>query len=206
MATTLLPSETASVAAGDGLYRLSGAQYDAMIAAGTLGEEDRVELIDGILYEKMSQDGPHTITIQSLARWLVRRCLETHDVRVQMPIRIDDRSRLEPDLAVVPGEPNDYPDQPAGSQVVLVVEVADRGSDRRLREKARLYAQNGVRELWVVDVQERRIELHREGGESGYRVVTILAETEPFAPLFLPESTLKGAEILPRQPADDRRP
>lgn len=193
MAATLLPTGIEE----DGLYRLSIEQYEAMIRSGTIGEDDPVELLDGILYEKMTQFAPHTIVIQNLSRWLVRRCLDTHDVRVQMPIRLAN-SRPEPDIAVVAGMPDDYPEQPTGEQILLAVEVADRASDSVLRKKARLYARGGVRELWIVDVPERRVELHREPGEGGYRVITILAETEPFAPLFMSEESLRGSEILPR--------
>lgn len=204
MAATLLPPTSDKV--DDGLYRLSVEQYDAMIESGAIGEDDHVELLDGLLIQKMSQEGPHTIAIQSLARWLVRRCLETHDVRVQMPIRLGLNSRPEPDLAVVPGEPNDYPEQPTGEQVVLAVEVSDRASKRTLHDKVRLYAQGGVRELWIVDVQERRIEIHREPAENGYRVVTILAETEPFSPTFLSNGILRGSDILPRSVTTSAEP
>ena len=193
MAATLLPTNIEE----DGLYRLSIEQYESMIRSGAIGEDDPVELLDGVLYEKMTQFAPHTIVIQNLSRWLVRRCLDTHDVRVQMPIRLAN-SRPEPDVAVVAGVPDDYPEQPTGEQVLLAVEVADRASDRVLRKKARLYAREGVRELWIVDVQERHVELHREPGENGYRVVTILAETEPFAALFLPDQSLRGSDVLPR--------
>ena len=84
------------------------------------------------------------------------------------------------------------------SQVLLAVEVADQASESVLRRKTRLYAQNGVGELWVVNVQDSDDRGHREPGPEGYRSVTVLAETEPFAPLFLPGHTLRGADVLPK--------
>ncbi|HVS64686.1 MAG TPA: Uma2 family endonuclease, partial [Thermoanaerobaculia bacterium] len=41
----------------------------------------------------------------------------------------------------------------------LLVEVLSTGTTRRDRgEKLRLYAESGVREYWIVDVEERQIE------------------------------------------------
>lgn len=195
MAATLLPSATAE----DVFYRLSVEQYDSMIEAGTIGEDDHVELLDGILYSKMTQFAPHTTVLVKLNEWLVLRTAHLgFSTRPQVPIRLAGKSRPEPDIAVVRGGADDFPEQPTGDQVSLAVEIADKASDRLLRIKTKLYAQGGVKELWIIDVQERRVELHREPGDDGYRVVTILAETEPFSPLFLPEHSLRGADVLPR--------
>lgn len=197
MAATILPSEIKIES--DELYRLSAEQYDAMVAAGTLGPDDPVELIDGLLIQKMPQNGPHTTVVVKLNAWLVVNAMPYgYSVRPQVPIRLPGSTRPEPDLAVAQGEADDFPDQPTGDQILLAVEVDDQASDNVLRKKILLYAQGGVRELWVIDVQGRRIELHREPSENGYKVVAILAETEPFAPLFLPGQTLRGSDVLPR--------
>lgn len=169
-----------------------------MVEAGTLGPDDPVELLDGLLFQKTLKDAPHTIAILNLARWLNRRCGDTHIVRSQMPIHLRGNNRPEPDIAVVPGNPDGYPQQPAGEQVVLAVEVADKASFRALWIKRTIYAQNGVRELWVVNVARRTIELHRQPSQDGYRSVALLAEHEPFAPLFLSAQALKISDILPK--------
>ena len=204
MAATILPPEIKIDS--DGLYRLSVEQYDAMVESGVIGEDDHVELLDGLLIQKMPQNGPHTTVIVKLNAWLVvNAASHGYSVRPQVPIRLPGSTRPEPDLAVAEGEADDFPEQPTGEQIVLAIEVADQASEGVLRRKIVLYAQGGVRELWIVDVQGRRIELHREPGEDGYRVVTILAETEPFAPFFLPEQSLRGSDILPRRPNEGTR-
>lgn len=195
MAPTLLPP----ISTEDALYRLSAEQYDAMVESGALGPDDPVELIDGLLIYKMPQNAPHATAIVKLNEWLVlNAALRGFRTRPQVPIHLRGSTRPEPDLAVVQGEADDYPQQPTGEQVLLAVEVADKASDLVLRRKALLYAQNGVRELWVVNVARRTIELHRQPSEDGYRSVAVLAETEPFAPLFLADKTLQGSDILPK--------
>ena len=194
MVETLPPSRVEP----DGLYRLSAAQYDEMVASGALGPDDPVELLDGLLIQKMPQNGPHSTTIQKLSRWLLRRCFETHDVRGGMPVRMIGSNRLKPDLAVVAGEPDDYPDQPTAEQVLLAVEVSDKASRQVLDLKRTRYAQSGLEELWIVNVGRRTVEIYRKPSPDGYRSAVILDETEPFAPLFLPEQTLRGLDILPQ--------
>ena len=194
MAQTLLPP----VATEDGLYRMSAEKYDAMVASGALGPDDPIELIDGLLVYKMPQNAPHATAVVKLNAWLVINAGAGYCVRPQVPIRLRGNTRPEPDLAVVQGDADDFPEQPAGEQVLLAVEIADRASDAILRRKALLYAQDGVRELWIVNVERRTVEIHRGPSEDGYRSVAILAEHEPFAPLFLPDQTLRGADVLPK--------
>ena len=194
MAATLLPP----VSTEDGLYRLSAEKYDEMVASGALGPDDPVELVAGLLIYKMPQDAPHTIATLNLSRWLDRRCGETHTVRGQMPIHLRGSNRPEPDIAVVPGEPDDYPEQPTGEQTMLAVEVADRASERVLRLKVDAYGRGGVTELWVLDVKRRKLTVYREPGEGGYGSVVTLEPHESVSPLFLPEHMLRVSEVLPR--------
>src|SRR5207237_4819537 len=56
----------------DSLYRLSVAQYHAMIEAGILTEEDSVELLEGILLSKMPEKPPHIVATELLQRVLSR--------------------------------------------------------------------------------------------------------------------------------------
>ena len=74
MAATILPPKMETKIGSDGLYRLSAEQYDAMVEGGTLGPDDPVELIDGLLIQKMPQNGPHTTVIVKPSEWLVIRC------------------------------------------------------------------------------------------------------------------------------------
>ena len=48
------------------IYRLSVAQYHAMIRHGILSEDDPVELLEGWLVKKMTRSPPHTFATQTL--------------------------------------------------------------------------------------------------------------------------------------------
>jgi Uma2 family endonuclease len=86
---------------------------------------------------------------------------------------------LVPDIAVVPVG--------AGSQPVLVVEIADDGPARDT-EKAARYAAAGVRDYWVLDVVERRLHVFRDpqpDGKGGFAYARsgMLLPTSLIAPL-----------------------
>ena len=72
-------------------------------------------------------------------------------------------SEPEPDVVVVRGDPQQYPDVPPGPQAVaLIVEVADSTLHRDQTTKKRLYAQAGIPIYWIVNLVDDRIEVYRE--------------------------------------------
>lgn len=81
-------------------YPLSVATYHAMIAAGTLTEEDPVELIEGELLFKMPKDKPHRSTCTRLNSWLSTVLPSGWAVQVQDPITLP-TSEPEPDVCCV---------------------------------------------------------------------------------------------------------
>ena len=86
---------------------------------------------------------------------------------------------------------------PSPERVRLVVEIGDSTltPDRRL--KVPRYALAGIMEVWLVDVEGRRLEIHREPSGGAYGVVTILAEDKAVSPLFRPEASVTVSELLP---------
>lgn len=137
-------------------------EYHRMIDAGLFDEDDHSELLHGVLIARSPQGGPHARVIQRLTRLLVRGLGEDYDVRVQLPLTLRrDESEPEPDFSVVPhgdfGRGNDHP-----ATALLVVEVS-RSSLRFDRTvKAPIYARAGVREIWIVDVNGRQVEVMRQ--------------------------------------------
>ena len=83
-------------------------------------------------------------------------------VRSQEPITLGD-SEPEPDVAVVRGDPEQYErSHPGPENVAMLVEVADASLDRDRSIKKQVYARAGIPAYWIVNLQERRIEVYTD--------------------------------------------
>jgi len=167
-------------ASPDALAALSGerrrittiSDYHRMVDAGILGEDDRVELIEGVIVEVSPQSELHAQVIQRLGRLLYRSLPDEFAIRFQLPLRLGDRSEPEPDFAVLRAEDARSHHQPP-SRALLVVEVAGESLRKDRDVKANLYARFGVPEYWIVDLEARAIEVRRDPGPDGrYRAVS----------------------------------
>jgi Uma2 family endonuclease len=180
------------------LKRWTVDEYRRLTEAGLLHPEDRVELLDGQIVEKMTHNPPHFVCLQLIQEALRDRLGREHHVRAQGPITLGDSSQPEPDLAVVRGRIVDFLGRhPGPGEIELLVEVSDSSLERDRRFKADLYGREGIRELWIVDLKERRLEIYREPGARGYDHVEILREGRRFTPLFDPHALFEVAELLP---------
>ncbi|MFV0446101.1 MAG: Uma2 family endonuclease [Planctomycetaceae bacterium] len=159
--------------------RWTVAEYRRMAEAGFLGDEDRVELLEGWIVPKMTHNPPHDATIQVVQRLFLRLLSDEWSVRAQSAINTSD-SEPEPDLAVVAGPDYRYFDHhPQGAELHLIIEVAE-SSIRRDRRKARTYAAAGIPHYWIINLNDRQIEVHSapDAGQRRYREVRILQPGE----------------------------
>jgi Uma2 family endonuclease len=162
VATRMLsPNEVAEAIPSELHHRFTVDAYHQMIAAGIVGEDDRVQLIGGVVIGMSPQNERHARLIQRLNRALVRALSDDYVVRPQLPLTLGGESEPEPDLAVVRATDAASPDEHP-RRAVLVVEVSgdslrfDRGA------KATVYAAARIPEYWIVDAEARRVEVYRE--------------------------------------------
>ncbi len=137
------------------------AEYDRLIDLGLFRPGEPIELIGGELLVAEPQSAAHYTAIAKTARALQAAFGAGWEVRTQGPIGLDDDSEPEPDVAVVPGTPDDYarahPSRPA-----LVVEVADSSLRMDRERKGSLYARAGLPDYWVLNLVDRALEIYRE--------------------------------------------
>lgn len=156
----------------------------------------RVELIRGEIIE-MSPIGWSHSQAKSLVVEALRKAFPTgHWFNEQNPFVIDE-SEPEPDVAVIPGDIRDYSDHP--TQAALIVEVADTSLDYDTTTKARLYAEAGVLDYWVLDLTTRRLHVFRDPvvGGTEYRTQFALESTASVSPLAIPSALIPVADMLP---------
>ncbi len=169
--------------------------YEKMIDAGVLREDERVELVAGRIVQ-MSPEGPlHAGTIDLCAETLRRLFGADYTVRVQHPLAVDPDGEPEPDLAVVEGGPRAHlADHP--HRAVLVVEVAGTSLAYDRGEKARLYARAGFPEYWIVNLGAEVVEVHRDPSPDGYGSVASFGREAVISPLAAP-GAVAASELLP---------
>ena len=142
-------------------------EYEQMIAKGILTENDRVELIRGEIVEKMVIGPLHIACVNRLNRLLMKRLGDAVIVSIQNPIVLRD-SEPEPDLALLFPRDDFYAtSKPRGSDVRLVIEVSDNSLAYDREIKLPLYAQAGIQEFWIVNLNESKVEVYRQPLASG---------------------------------------
>lgn len=142
------------------LFRLSVEQYHELIDAGTLGTGDRVELLEGILFRKMSKNPPHSYSNGRIQQIIGSALHPGWLLRLQEPITLSD-SEPEPDAAIARGTIDDYSAKhPHPLDLALVIEVADTSLERDRGIKLRSYAGAGIVCYWIVNLIDRQIELY----------------------------------------------
>jgi Uma2 family endonuclease len=143
-----------------GFRRFSVTEYHRLIELGVLNEDDNLELLEGYLVHKMSRNPPHDAAIQKGTRKWIRVLPPGWDLRAQSAITLPE-SEPEPDFAIVRGDENAYVTRhPTAADVGLVVEVSDSTLPGDRDDKGRIYARAGIPCYWIVNVQDRWIEVY----------------------------------------------
>ncbi len=151
------------------VWKFSVGQYHQMIHAEILGEDDPIELLEGILVTKMPKNPPHSLVTHLIQEALARLISLGWCVNAQEPITLAD-SEPEPDVAVVQGSPRQYADRhPSAEETALVIEVADSSLARDRGLKKRIYARAGIPVYWIVNLVERKIEVYSQPTEADYQ-------------------------------------
>jgi Uma2 family endonuclease len=137
--------------------------YHRLTELGLLGE--KVELLRGVIVQKMSKSPIHCAVLQRLLRLLRAACEPEYEVRQEQPLTLAD-SEPEPDIAVVPVSAEDYAKQHP-STALLVVEVAVTTVETD-REKGTIFAEAGIPEFWLVLPEQRQVEVYSKPSAKRY--------------------------------------
>ena len=161
-------------------YRLTVAQFLKMIDGGVFPEGARVELLGGLLVEKMTKHDPHDFGVSA--------CGDLHRgllppgffVREEKSIVLSRFDRPEPDVVVVRGERRDFPKAPRPPEIILIIEVADSTYTKDRGDKWWRYAAARILVYWILNIPKRQVEVYTDptgrGRSARYRSCTIYGE------------------------------
>jgi Uma2 family endonuclease len=155
-------------------YRVSVEQYEAMVALGMFRKRDRVQLINGVLVTKMTDNPPHAVVCDAVRHAVEPKLPQGWCLRPDKPIRIAGYNEPEPDLVVARGTFWDYEVRhPEPADIALVIEVSD-SSLLEDRAMAPIFGRAGIPAYWIIDLKNRQVEIHGEPGPSGYQTIQIV--------------------------------
>ncbi len=180
----------------------SSDEFEKLIDLGVFGPEEKLELIGGELIPKMTQNGPHSTGVTAATIVAFALGLQRVLVRVQLPLRLSESDRPEPDVALVEGVLSDFAvNHP--TTALLVIEISDTTLAADRTTKASMYARAGIEDYWIVNINENLLEVQRApvddaGATFGasYSSVQTLSVGQSIAPLCAPERLVQVADLL----------
>jgi Uma2 family endonuclease len=173
------------------LRQFSVAEYHKMVASGVFAAKNRVELLEGWIVNKMSQNPPHRSSVGRVVKRVSRVLPDDWTMSVQGPITLSD-SEPEPDITLARGAEEIYDARhPEPTDLGVLMEVGDSTVLDDRRYKGELYAREKVPEFWLINLVARKVEVYTKprGGKYQKKVEFTEKQTVPLI--------LDGVKIAP---------
>ncbi|MGA8054949.1 MAG: Uma2 family endonuclease [Burkholderiales bacterium] len=190
------PAEVLEQPLAQARHKLTVTEFQRMGEAGILDEDDRVELIDGAIYDMAPIGSRHAAIVNFLVERLTLSAKGRLLVRGQGPLQIPPYNEPLPDVLLLKPRADRYRDSlPQPADVLLIVEIAHSSLGRDRDVKIPIYAREGIPEAWLVDVQRRVVTVYRGPAPEGYAEAFELSEGS-LAPGCLPPAAIALAELF----------
>lgn len=177
---------------------ISAKEYQRMIELGIFHEDERIELIEGRIVQMSPKNLKHALATTRSNRCFQKISGDRASVRVQDPILLNDFSEPEPDIVLVALPDERYlENHPKPEDIFLVLEIADSSLAYDRDEKGPLFAQNGIIQYCLLNLQSRELEDYREPSSNGYRSKRTYTEEQSFALVAFPKISIKVKDLLP---------
>lgn len=141
-----------------------------MEKTGVLSGNERVELLEGKLYTITPPGKRHGACVNYLTAQFLQTFSERAIVRVQRPVYLSRRTAPDPDVALLSLDGDFF--EHAGDvpeEVLLMVEVSYTSLGHDLGRKLPVYAKADIPETWIVNLQEKVVEVYTDPREGGYQ-------------------------------------
>jgi len=179
------------------LYRFTADQYQAMTQAGVLKEDDRVELLNGRVFDMMPIEPQHGGVVDWLAEVFTEANQRRWICRIQSVVRLSKHDEPQPDLMLLHRLQNFYRNRhPGPDEIYLLVEVSDSSLTFDREEKLPLYARAEIPEVWLVNLPDKLVEVYTKPAAGEYTALRKVLPGEPLAPEAFPDVGVDTAALL----------
>src|SRR5256712_10029438 len=176
-------------------------EYHRMAEAGILNRGDRVELIRGEIVQMTAIGSDHASCVARLTHLLIGRLPARVILRPQNPLIILPDSQPEPDIILLGYRDDFYRHAlPGPDDVALLIEVANTSLRYDRHVKGPLYAEAGVRDYWIVDLEGEAVEVYWDPHAGRFRHHERVAREATLAPPALPDTPLSVSDLLRSRP------
>ena len=168
------------------LMRVDLRLYDRMIEAGIFDSGHSVELLEGLILEREPMKPLHYTRVKHIYDRLLSQFENLATVYSEVPIELPNDGRPQPDIVLADIGAGEL-EYTRPNQVHLLIEVADSSLERDRDFKGFLYARDGIREYWIVDLNAGNLEVYRNPNQERYENVITVKSREFIACLAFPE-------------------
>ena len=170
-------------------HRITTDEYYRMAEAGIFKADDRVELIEGEIFDMSPIGVDHAYVVKRLNSIFMQCVGMKAIVSIQDPIHLNARSEPQPDIALIHYRDDFYRQaHPRPEDIILLVEVSDTTLRYDREVKLPLYARHAIPEVWIVDLEHQRLEVFRQPDEGVYLEIFSPNRDETIAPIGLAEA------------------
>ena len=197
MAATVQPPQLALTR-----RRFTVEEFYRLAEVGVLQEDDRIELIDGELIEMAAIGVPHADTVATLTDLAAGLVGTEARISVQNPVHLGPRTEPQPDLALLRRRRYRVT-HPTPADIFLLIEVADSSLSYDHDVKLPLYAEAGIPEVWIINLNGQTIERYSSPRDGRYTQIAIAVPGDMLASLNLPAFIVPVAQVFA---TDDEKP
>ncbi|NJP09482.1 MAG: Uma2 family endonuclease [Leptolyngbyaceae cyanobacterium RU_5_1] len=143
--------------------RFTIAEYHRLVELGFFHEDDRTELIRGVIIQMAAKSTAHTVCCSNLLEALARLLANRATLRCQDPVTLPSGSEPEPDFTIVRQRSDNYlSGHPAPADILLVIEIAESSLDYDRDVKRSLYAEANISDYWIFNLIDNCLETYSE--------------------------------------------
>ncbi len=178
-------------------------EYHQLTKIGFFKEDDHIQLINGELIEMAAKGTIHETCLRKLWKELPIVIGNRATLQSQAPITIPPKSEPEPDFAIIKNRDDDYlSSHPQGTDILLVIEVADSSIDYDQTVKIPLYAKAGIADYWIFNLLDNCLECYSEPyqnqqGKFGYSSKRIFLPPQVISLPCFPDLQLNLSKVFP---------
>lgn len=178
-------------------------EYRRMAEIGILRPGERLELLDGAIYEMSPLGWEHAVLHSRIVEYLIERLEKRASVFGMASVALGQFSEPQPDIVIAdPSCAASY--RPATLEYVLaVVEISDSSLRKDMGVKRQLYATFSLPDHLVVDVKNCVLHRFRRSSERAFMEPQRLSYGDIFTFTEIPDVALEATAFLPPQNRDD---